>query len=531
MLGYLTKKLDKTKCFMHPLETITSNGVIEMRELKVGDKIAGFEDGAAVLNKVEKVEDIKVQGKFYFINERVLLYENQSVMLGEHATHAKLLKVGDELTDTLGRKVVVNTIRKVDGKHHFYRLKVGGKHTYFLNGILMHNADRYFVGSGNWTTINTGIWSSTSGGASGSSVPSSSDNVFFDAGSAGGTMTMPDSASGNCLDLDCTGFTGTFTTSGMGHNFSVFGNFKLVTTMTYSSPLISWKFAATTTGKTITTAGKLINGATLGRPSFIGIGGGWILQDDWTSTASIAHAAISLDAGTLDLNGKTMRCFAITSAVTTSARGIIFNGGTLIVGSSNTGTSPITLATTNLTWTQDTGLLVVEGTQAATFAGGGVTTFGHVLFKNVVTNIVQTISGANTFKKLTFDTSSFTMTIRLTASVTQTVSENIYRIGKNVCTIDTTTGGTPATISCPSDIRNMDYCAIKDITVTGGATYYAGNNSTSTSGNSGWIFGQGASYNIRTRRNTLKPAPFKVGSPWPRTKLLENNRDSGTSNP
>lgn len=64
-------------------------------------------------------------------------------------------------------------------------------------------ADRYWVGgSGSWNS--TAKWSATSGGASGASVPTASDNVFFDAnsGTAHYTVTVTDNAT--CANLTFT---------------------------------------------------------------------------------------------------------------------------------------------------------------------------------------------------------------------------------------------------------------------------------------------------------------------------------------
>ena len=49
-------------------------------------------------------------------------------------------------------------------------------------------ANRYWVGgTGNWDATTT-HWSATSGGSGGASVPTYSDNVFFDANSGVGTV-------------------------------------------------------------------------------------------------------------------------------------------------------------------------------------------------------------------------------------------------------------------------------------------------------------------------------------------------------
>lgn len=51
-------------------------------------------------------------------------------------------------------------------------------------------ANRYWIsGTGAWDNSTTTHWSATSGGASGASVPISTDDVFFDGSSGGGTVT------------------------------------------------------------------------------------------------------------------------------------------------------------------------------------------------------------------------------------------------------------------------------------------------------------------------------------------------------
>lgn len=71
-------------------------------------------------------------------------------------------------------------------------------------------ADRYWVGgAGSWTQ--TTHWSTTSGGSSGASYPTSTDNAFFDGNSGAGSVNA---INGACLNMDCTGYTGTITSSG-----------------------------------------------------------------------------------------------------------------------------------------------------------------------------------------------------------------------------------------------------------------------------------------------------------------------------
>ena len=96
-------------------------------------------------------------------------------------------------------------------------------------------ADRYWVGGpGAWTTASTTVWSATSGGASGASVPTSADNVIFDALSGLTVASTVTITGGVCANLsytptavvgyrtfsitDTLTISGTFSTSGTAGN-------------------------------------------------------------------------------------------------------------------------------------------------------------------------------------------------------------------------------------------------------------------------------------------------------------------------
>jgi hypothetical protein len=112
-------------------------------------------------------------------------------------------------------------------------------------------AARFWVtgGTGNWN--DTTNWASTSGGASGASVPGSADTAALDANSGAGTVTLD--ISPTIQTLTCTGFTGTlaFGTNTISLN-STGTIFTGATTMTVTgTPLI----ICTNTG----TSGRTIN--------------------------------------------------------------------------------------------------------------------------------------------------------------------------------------------------------------------------------------------------------------------------------
>jgi hypothetical protein len=70
-------------------------------------------------------------------------------------------------------------------------------------------AARYWVGgTGTWDNLALLKWSTTSGGLGGSAVPTSADDVFFDANSGANTVTIG-AGTAICDSLTMTGFTGT----------------------------------------------------------------------------------------------------------------------------------------------------------------------------------------------------------------------------------------------------------------------------------------------------------------------------------
>jgi hypothetical protein len=90
-------------------------------------------------------------------------------------------------------------------------------------------ADRYWVGgTGSWNS--TSKWSTTSGGASGASVPTATDNAIFDANSStSNAYVVTIQASQTCADLTYTPFAGDGVTQ-----FSIIGTFVIAGTFSTS---------------------------------------------------------------------------------------------------------------------------------------------------------------------------------------------------------------------------------------------------------------------------------------------------------
>lgn len=338
-------------------------------------------------------------------------------------------------------------------------------------------ANRYWIlGTGTWDATNTVNWSDSSGGLGGFSVPTAADNVFFDANSNVGTTAFTVTMANTprvCNDFLASGLDGTMTLAGSAIGLTVSGSLTFQATRVNPTYTGFTTFNATTTGKTITT-----NGVTLLNPTFNGVGGAWALNSALTT-----NGAISFTNGTLDLNGNSC---TTTNRISINAgtKNITFNGGTLFVGASNAtafnNSNPTNFTTTAGT---GTGTISMTGAAAKTFVGGG-STFNCTINQGGAGAL--TITGSNTFSNITNTVQP--ASILFTAGTTSTFSNfSLSGTAGNLITIGSVTAASH-TLSKASGTVSSDYLSISQSTATGGASWYAGANSTNGGNNSGWVF-------------------------------------------
>ena len=222
-------------------------------------------------------------------------------------------------------------------------------------------ANRYWVGgTASWDGTAGTKWATTSGGAGGSAIPTSVDDVFFDAASGANTVTI---ASGhtNCKALNCTGFTGTLAGS---QALSVYGSLTLVPGMTYS-------YTGAMTFSGTSSFGVTSGGLTMDHNvTFNGVGGTWTLGDNctWGSTRTA-----TLTRGTLALSSYTMKA-GLFSTSTTTTRVVAFGTGTLELTGAGTVWNSTSQGALSITGAS-TGAILVSGATAAARAMNMATSF------------------------------------------------------------------------------------------------------------------------------------------------------------
>jgi hypothetical protein len=272
---------------------------------------------------------------------------------------------------------------------------------------------------------------------------------------------------GNINNLNLTGYTGSFSQG----TLNIFNSATLSSGMTTTGTGTT-NFVATSSGQTITTAGKsLVN------VNFNGAGGGWTLQDNFAASSNF-----TVTTGTLSANNQNVSALLYT-----------LTGGTIDMGSgtwtvTGAGTSWNRSATTVLARTSTIALSNTSAT-ALTFAGGSATYF-NLSLTGVTGTGALTITGANRFNTLSsLRTGNYTITL----PAGQTTIANAWLISgssatTNFVTLNSSAVGTRATLSIASGTIDPIYARIQDSAATGGATFNA-TLASNLGNNTGWNFG------------------------------------------
>lgn len=342
-------------------------------------------------------------------------------------------------------------------------------------------ANRYFVGGGTGNWNSTTNWSDTDGGASGFSVPTSTDDVFLTAASGANTLTV--NATSNAKSLTCTGFTGTLAGSSQ---LNISGNLILGAGMTnsYTGILnINATGNLNSNGIDIYSLSSLGGSVVTTLLSNIRITSLWSLQSTGGYTFT---GAFDIEVtGTMSTgNGSASMTFSGGATLTFKGNSTI-TGGTLGVGSTTRLDGAI--ITFNSTTTTITGAVRIGANVSITYVGGTMTTTGSTLGLNGAAITLNT-SGM-TWDNITSQTTmTLTLSSNLNLSGTLTVAiaittAGVYNINTNSLTIGAVISGTSTIIlngtgtwsqTAGSVSTNLIINTAGTITISGSVTYATG---------------------------------------------------------
>jgi hypothetical protein len=304
-------------------------------------------------------------------------------------------------------------------------------------------------------------------------LPNGAPNIYISAGSD--TVSIFNTFFDVAQNVDFTGFSGSI--SGAG-SCNVWGNLTFSSGMTISGFTGSIALGALTGNtSTLITAGKSCAFG-LYFETATGYLGGAQLGGSFTTSKEIGL----FSSATFNTQG-----YAVTSSNFNQTFGTVVLGATTwtLTGSGtalNLGaSSTLSLGTSTFVFTSastKTATVNANNLPSITQAGAGqliLTYTGPINIANLTTTVAPT-------------------SLRFTSSQTATITGNFNVSGTpgNLVTITSSTSGTAATLSKSSGVVSSNYLSLKDSTATGGATWYAGSNSTNVSGNTGWIFANAA---------------------------------------
>jgi hypothetical protein len=317
----------------------------------------------------------------------------------------------------------------------------------------------------NWSD-NTGHWSATTGGAPNASLPTSADDVYFDANSflvSTGTVTVD--ATANCLNMDWTGAANSPTLHWNSNIFLyVYGSLTFISTLSITRASGSVLSLEGSGSKNITSGNISVGQNTYF--GYLGSGGTWTVQDSWNIFSGTRD--LILYSGTLDTNGKTLSCGSFQSA----------SGQTVTLGASIIN---CVVFVSNGTINANTSSIRLSGT--STFNGQSKT-FNEVQLNGATC----TISGSNTFATLSLP-SGTTQTITFTDGTTQTAETfNLSGSSGHVHTLQgSSTGGWNITKS-GGGLVTMDYVSVSRSTASPDNTFYDFTHPTDGGNNVHWYF-------------------------------------------
>lgn len=140
--GILVQHAEGGGCFASGTKVLMADGTFKnIEDVKVGDYVltrSSQTDSKLVKAKVLKTHQTDEAG-YSIINGDLKVTANHIMWVNNTWKEAGSIQVGDTLTDSQGKQVVVSSVEWQRSKISVYNLEIEKYHTYFANGIWVHN--------------------------------------------------------------------------------------------------------------------------------------------------------------------------------------------------------------------------------------------------------------------------------------------------------------------------------------------------------------------------------------------------------
>lgn len=331
----------------------------------------------------------------------------------------------------------------------------------------------YCVGSAGTKLHSEDIWKTTSGGGVSARRPLPQDDIVIDTNTAVTDLRADYPRMGTNVSINKSACVFRPTAA----SYAIYGNYTITSVSSLASSQ-SGNFAGRGT-HTITSGGY----AHAGSLNITSAGGTYTLQDAF----SVAANSFSVNQGSFN-SGNYSITLGFFFGTGTATRSITLGTSTVTstITSANTFWS---MTSTGVTLSAASSTITLSNTSAntRTFAGAGLT-YGTLTYTLAGSTGQLNITGANTFGTINFSDVTNARTLAFTAATTTTVTNfNVNGTSGKLMSVNSITAATH-TLSKPSGTVSCDYLSLTNSIATGGASWYAGANSTDVSGNTGWIF-------------------------------------------
>ena len=508
------------------MQVLTPSGYKDSGDIAVGDEVRYFDlvTGEPLANTVLKLEWIDkddfrlrcapqtyndgeepptlkpedIPFDFYKINDTWTLYQDQSIWYSRGGTinvcHIKDLEVGDVIFSDTDTDITITSIENIGELDGWLRFAISGDCSYIVDGLTLHNASRFWVGGGSantWAAITNTNWSATSGGANNASVPTTTDQVFFDAASGTRTTISNLSTAFTIQGINCTGYVGQlFHTNNITLTINTGSTDSLIipTSVNYNlgGGNCHFTFTHTSGTATITLTGGTVSGTlTINAPGGTVQLGADYYQDMFLNVGG----GITLTAGTFNANGYKV-IIGNFSSNNANTRTVTMGTGDWYLARSNGNATVFDINnSTGLTFNKHTGGAktyisggvqygkVLNGNLGTTFNVPSGVTFGDIEApSNTLNGYFHTIllngSGA-VYGNITVGAG---IALSFTPNSTVTVANLTVNGTRDKPSLVTAnfTGTQISTVSCSGTV-SLNWCALSAITFTGGGTFTTSN--------------------------------------------------------
>jgi len=140
-LSFVTTGCSNSCCFLPGTKVLLADGSDKnIEEVEVGDFVLGYNEGLGINQPSKVLQTFVHQNQDYLlINDFLKVTDKHPIFINEKWVEAGSAKVGDRLKDYLGGDIFVRNIVSLSKDSLVYNLEVENTHTYYAEGILVHN--------------------------------------------------------------------------------------------------------------------------------------------------------------------------------------------------------------------------------------------------------------------------------------------------------------------------------------------------------------------------------------------------------